>query len=312
MKQSIILLALISLLLTACSSLPKNNRGVQSQNIRIKAADYMQYGNQYFDRMEYNHALELYKMALQLNTSVYNEPGIAENHLAIGKTYMAIGTISSGIAHLYKALNITEGSEYNQLHIRVLAGLCEVWLIADDSTKSSFYIQKALYKAENTRLDNATTALLFHSAGAFYKEAGDLSLASDYFYKASELNERSGEQKKLAANYYMLASIYSLQEQYQTALAYLQKALVLDQQTENSYGIAKDLHAMALVLDRAGQKAESYDYYRRAFLVYNSLQAWAQLTNISQILAEMSREYGSSQEQEYYREVYSLLSGTQP
>ena len=77
--------------------------------------------------------------------------------------------------------------------------------------------------------------------------------------------------EEAAADYYMLASVYSKQGDYASARKNLLVALDLDKKIENSLGIAKDLSALGIVARKSGDAEAAFSYLQRAYLVYTTV-----------------------------------------
>ncbi|MBN2050709.1 MAG: tetratricopeptide repeat protein, partial [Spirochaetales bacterium] len=88
MKRYLVL-ALLAAVLAACSSAPKEDGTVRE--IKNQAAEYGEYGNRYYLAADYDQALKFFSLALEMNLSVDNTPGIVESHNSLGKVYLRTG-----------------------------------------------------------------------------------------------------------------------------------------------------------------------------------------------------------------------------
>ena len=307
MKKLIICLIAVAAF-AGCSSKPKDNGDVYTK--KNKAAEYSTYGNTYYDSSMYGQAMDFFKMALELNISVNNEAGMIENYNSIGKVHIALGDETQGEKLFLEAMALAVKLNDPGLYAKTASNLGEVYLRAGKTDKSRGMINEALEKLSGINGENETRAVLYHNAGVLNKHEGNFDEALRYFEMAKSLNEKLERRTELAANYYMIASIQSKLENYPAATASLKSALENDKRMEHSYGIAKDIHALAVVYSKSGEKELSYDYYKKAYLLYNTLRLRDELIEVLQALVLLAPEEGTEEELLKFSSDLEILKGT--
>ena len=305
MKRYFLIAFVTAAFLLSCSSKPADDPDRFTK--RNQAAEYVTYGNTYYDSAMYEQALGFFRMALELNISIDNEKGMTENFISLGKTLIVLGKRNEGRDRIIQAVELSRRIGDNELIVLSLTNLGESFLADGDIKNSRPLINEALELSATISGTTETMAVLYHNAGVLAKYDGDLENAMDYFNRASQINSRLEKLNQLAANYYMISSVYSKQERYDKAVEYAHLALENDKKTEHSYGIAKDIHALAIIYGKSGLPAESYEYYKKAYLIYNTLKLKTELMKVLEELMRLAPEYGSAKETQQFAEDYELL-----
>ncbi|MBN2508764.1 MAG: tetratricopeptide repeat protein [Spirochaetales bacterium] len=308
MKRLIILLVPLVICTAACSSKPDKGPDVYTK--RNKAAEYAVYGNTYFDSAMYEQALGFFTMALELNISVDNQDGMTANYISAGKTLIALGKQEQGEEYLLKAVQLARNLGNPELAVLSLANAGEAYLQTGDVETGRPYIEEALELSATIPGGTETVAVLYHNAGVLAKYDGDLDRALNSFTNAASINKNLSRLTLLAANYYMISSIYSKLEKYDEALDFAHRALDNDKKTEHSYGIAKDIHALAIIHRKAGNHKESYEYFKKACLIYDTLRLKPELMEVLEALISMAATWGTEAEVIKFTQDYLLLKET--
>ena len=84
-----LVLVAMTILLAACSSAPPAPEGIQDRKNR--AADYLKFGRQAFQEAKYDQALSFYLFAVDLDTAVDDEAGMAASWNSVATAQTALG-----------------------------------------------------------------------------------------------------------------------------------------------------------------------------------------------------------------------------
>jgi tetratricopeptide (TPR) repeat protein len=293
------LIVVLCLSSIGCSSLPENEKTDRETGIKNRAAEYTRFGNGFYAQAEYLQALDFYRMALNENISVDNEPGIIKSYNDLGKTYAAMGDLEAAADNYLEGYRIARDIGDPSLLILCEANLGEVFLREGDPDRAIEIFSRALERSFD---ETARSAILFHNAGQAYKIKGDLERAEELILEALRINTEAEEYREMASNYYALASIASKRGEFDRAVDYALSALENDKRMENSVGIAADLKALGLIYSRKGDAAEAYEYMKKGFLVYETLGITTQLVDILQHLEDLALALDRPAEAEVYRE----------
>jgi tetratricopeptide (TPR) repeat protein len=149
--------------------------------------------------------------------------------------------------------------------------------------------------------------VLYHDLGVAYKAGGEYSKALEALNRSLQLNLGAKLSWQAAGDYYMIASVYSKQENYPAAARSAQSALDLDKKIENSPGIAQDLRALGLIARKRGDGPAAYEYFQRSYLVFSTLDMKGEMRKTLGDLAETADSLGLTADAQRYR---SMLAQT--
>lgn len=281
------LTALLLITVASCSSLPgkKDVRTVETKN---KAAEFLKDGIGQFNAGRYSRALELFELAFQLNASVDHEEGIVASMNSIGRTYLIEGNTEKAFEIFDQALTIAV-----RLNDRAL-------IMATKANLSDYYVKEEILKEADTllreeldtygKIDSPESALLAHNLSLVLRKEKKYDEALIWLNQSMAYNLKNDFFRALAADYYMLASIYSLMEQYNPAYQNALLALEYDKMIEYPQGIASDLEALSIISGKMGDEENERIYAERNKAVLDALRTINRIKN-EQPESETTSEY---------------------
>ncbi|MCF7927712.1 MAG: tetratricopeptide repeat protein [Spirochaetales bacterium] len=286
------------LIFGACSSSPEQPENITA--VKNQAAQYEAFGNNYFEQAKYQQALQFYQQGLEYNISVYNEPGIVKSYNSIARVFVETGSTDRAERTFLKAYRIAKDLDNNVLLAQTANNLGSLYLKTGREEEAFELFQEALELSEGTEKESVEESILYHNLGMSYKLRGNYKQAKLYLHKALEKNLENREFKEAASNYYGLASVESKQNRYEQALDYARSALENDRKMEYSYGIAKDLKAIGIIQEKAGNLEASYESLKKSLLVFGTLNLVEDIIDILVRLEAAARELGKPKEAEEY------------
>lgn len=268
--MKIINLILFVILMAGCSTAPREIEEVTDK--KTKAAEYADFGNNYYEEGLYEKSLQFFELALANNGAIDNREGIGTTYNSIGKVFMAQGFMENAEYYYNKANEI--GAE---LDSKVILAQCannfgELNYIEENFDKALELFLEALEYSKDASVSDTDRAIIYHNLGSAYKRQEEYDTALEYFKDALNINITEKRYKEAASNNYMIASIYSEQEKYEQAIKYIDEALLNDKKVENSLGIAKDYLALGLIYKKQEMYEESYTVLKRTLFIYLSLK----------------------------------------
>ena len=296
---------LVALLMAGCSSAPKPKLEINS--VKNEAAQYTTAGNANFDQGNYSEARKFFELALQDNLSIYNEPGMVGSYNSLGKVYLAVGDLDGAEVDFRNAQDVAKRLNNLELLIETESNLGELQLARGQRSEALATFKGALAKAADPQ--SLIAARLDHNIGAAYKELGDYASALEFLERSLALHlalKAAGEQ---ASDYYMIASVYSKENDFKQATDYATLALASDQKMENKPGIASDLLALGLIAERSGDLKTAYTRYFASFQVYKSIGLVANVKELLGRLARIASDLGRPNEAASYRQALKSLEG---
>ena len=257
-----------ALVLLSCSSSPKKSDTVVT--VKIQADQDASSGESYYRQGKYELALQFFTQALSQFTSVDDGAGIVRAYNAVGKCYIALGSLDQAENILLRGREKARG-ENPSLLFECSINLGELYLAKGQTQEARATLQEALQMTPGGNRDQARASLLYHDLGTAEKNLGNPAKALEYFGLSLKSNLSNRLFAEAASDYYMIASVYSRDGKYDEALKNASLALGYDKQVENVPGIAKDLYALGLIAAKKGDPGASFDYFQRSYLVSTTL-----------------------------------------
>ncbi len=297
-----------SLLILSCSSAPKKSDTVVT--VKTQADIGSASGDAYFRQGRYDLALQFFTQSLSQYTSVDDAEGIVRSYNAIGKSYVALGSIDLAEDIFLRARERARGVSPSLLFDSSV-NLAELYLAKGNATAARTMLQEADGMVFPGRRP-AQTALLNHDLGTAEKNLGDSGKALEYFQLSLEMNLTNKDFAEAASDYYMIASVYSRDGRYDEALQNASTALSYDKRVESSPGIAKDLYALGLISAKKGDQGSAFDYFQRSYLVSTTLGFRDDMRKALAGLVTAADALGRTKDAETYRKALADLENQAP
>ncbi|HOV37718.1 MAG TPA: tetratricopeptide repeat protein [Spirochaetales bacterium] len=312
MKLRIFLITVLPILLSfvSCSSAPPPKEEVFDK--RNLAAQYMEFGNRYYQDSDYPQALQLYLIARNYFGSLDDTEGLISAYNALGKTYLKLGEQEEAYNHFQKALEFGKVAGKREFILQTVNNLSEAYLLKGDFEKALSLLDEYLSVASTSPPWKIEDAVYFHNRGTALNGLGRLDEAKENAEQSVTINLALKNYTEAASNYYLLSSIHAKKGNLTDAVSFAELALKFDKQMENSNGIAQDLLALGLLAERMERTEKSYDFYSRAFLVYRSLNDRAGMRRVLKRLEEMAEKLGKDADVKLYREAREALESSSP
>lgn len=189
----------------------------------------------------YDKAIELFREALRVKPE-NDQSGRVNTLNNLGLVYRSKGNIPSAMAVFQEALQLAESIQSVQGIAYSMMSLGETYKMTGQLTLAESYMQDALAHYESIQYAHGVAYTLLR-AGVIYAEMGDSAKALDYY----ERSERSAEQIKqnglLRDIAWEKAKLFEAAADLPQALLYLHKYISLQEAILNS-----DLHQKILIL----------------------------------------------------------------
>jgi tetratricopeptide (TPR) repeat protein len=293
------------LVMASCSTAPQKSDTVTT--MKSQAAQDSISGDSYFRQGRFDLALQFFQKSLNENTAVDNGDGVIQSYNAIGKTYMAMGSLDRAEEIFLAARDRARGAAATLLFVST-NNLGELYLARAEPQKALALFEEALGMAPATRMA-AQTGVLYHNLGTAEKDLGDSAKALAWYGQSLKINLANKFTDQAAANYYMMAAVHSRKGDFAEAGRNALLALEADKKIENSPGIAQDLYALGLIANRRSDPAAAYDYFQRAYLVFTALEIKPQMKKSLAELIAAADALGRKSEAESYRKQMAELEG---
>ena len=290
-----ILIVSAFLLMFSCSSAPKETDIINAR--KNKAAELTDFGNNYYAEGKYDQALVFFKLALDENIASDNEPGIAMSCNSAGNASLYLDDTESAEKYFLQALSISEKIDNRQLRSDSSNNLGVLYLRTGKYKKANEMLEKAFASAETNSVE---AAVILHNLGTSYKKDGDYSKAIARFSQAAKINLSEKKHAKLADNFYMTASVYSKEKNYDSAETFLLKALEEYKLVEKTYSIGKTHKALGIVNEKKGNLETAYGYYLKSYMVFDVLKNNPEIKELLGKLSETAATLGREKDSAYF------------
>lgn len=291
----------ILVFLVGCSSAPPAPEGVQDRKNR--AADYLKFGRQAFQEAQYDQALSFYLIAVDLNTAVDHEAGMAAAWNSVATAQAALGHGKETQAALAQAETLALAVGDPALILQVAASQAQADLEAGRH-------DEARARLSPLRPFPATSegAALEHAWGTLEKAQDHQTEALAAFDRALAVNTTLKLKQEMASNRFMKASVLGRLGRWEEARTELLAALELDKTMENTLGIGQDLRALGTVEAKLGRTAEGFDRYVRAYRLFQAAGLMDQQRKTLELLVSTARALGRENEANRYQALLAALS----
>ncbi|MDR1626222.1 MAG: tetratricopeptide repeat protein [Spirochaetia bacterium] len=294
------------LLLAACSSAPDPHPD-EVFDRRNQAARNLEAGNRYFRDARHSEALEFYQLSLEAYIALDEAEGQVTALNSIGKVFFLAGEDDKALDYYTRALALARRRGGAIALLQSANNIAESELRRGGSGQALGIYREILEDGRTGDSGAAELAVLYHNMGAFLRDTEKFPEALDSVQKAVDMNRFEKRFTELAANHYLLSSIYFRQNLLGEARENALAALDYDKRMENSLGIAQDLLALGSIAQKAGDTEEAHDSYKRAFLAYRSTGYARGMRNSLEKLIDTSAKLNLEKEEKQYREAYGQL-----
>ena len=224
----------------------------QQNDLKGMASSYNNIGNIYDYQSNYPQALDYYFKALKIDKELGNKQGIAASYTNIGVIYENQSSYHQALSYYFKAIKIYE------------------------------------------ELGDKLTALAntYNNIGVIYDNQSSYPQALSYYFKAIKIYEELGNKLGMATSYTNIGNVYihlfeqgdSLERSdvwvsrnttklLDTAMYYQQKALTIDLELGDEYGMTYDFYGIASILKIKGEYNQALEYYLQTALLADSIGA---------------------------------------
>jgi tetratricopeptide (TPR) repeat protein len=304
-ELSISSLALVAVIVVlgisvACSSAPTEpQETVARKNL---AADYLNYGQNYYQQGNFEQAFRFFQLALEINTSVDNTPGVAVCYDSVASALMAMGRLDEARHLLAQGKDAATRSGLSKLILQNLNEEVQADIAEGKLDEASAKLAKAEPFPENQE-----GAALYQALGVIQREHHQDVQAMQSFQKALSINSSLGLKQEMASNYFMIGSAQAQENKPDQAFSSVHEALKLDKNAENSVGIGQDLRALGILSERMGRDAEAWDYLIRSQRVFQAISIKSERLKTIELLIPLAKKLKKSQDEAFYLKMKNDL-----
>lgn len=256
---------LLSTVFFGCAS----TKPPEISKIQIEAIDFNQRGVLAVEAGKYNKALIELQTALQLNTSVDNQKGIAVNLLNLGRLYLLMERFDDARTTFNRVVHIGVGLNDQFILSEGYASLGRYYYLTGGNKKDAIdNMEKAA--AIDRKQGYHTIGNRLNIMGMAYKADNKPEEAEKVFNDALKLNKGYDMEADIADSLRGLGDIWVEKEDYKKAGELYENALAIDKKLGLSAKISIDLSNLGILSLRGNNTKKALDFFLRAYAVDSS------------------------------------------
>ncbi len=238
---------------------------------------YLNRGTSFYNKGCYTRAAYQFQKAHEMFSAADNVQGAADSLNSLANAYYRLNEMPSAVLVYDEAADYYQLLENRQGRIRAL------------SNKSVALASSGKYEAAASALDQADAIAGDDDIleGQRLKARAILKLKTEEIEEAKGLMQRAirsiskGESGQYASAQYTMGYLLLHGQEPGAAIAYLERALEVDQKAGAYFSIAQDLETLGDCQAALGKPAEAVQYYKRSIKIFALLERSEQVAQIT-------------------------------
>lgn len=228
-------------------------------------------GLAYYERDEYDAAMNAFEETLRLESQLRNIRKVAGTLNQIGMVHRARGEYPQAVESYRRAQAVNEPLGDKKVLLQTLINLGIVYRQKGDYEAALNSYQQAL-KVQEASGDKGSLSRLFNSIGNVYWSQGNYAQAIEHFQKALKLAEELKIQRTVATILNNLGESYALAGEPETALSYMRRSMDISEAVQDKRQMASVLDAMGSVERRRGATTRALESYQKSLRLREELK----------------------------------------
>ena len=281
-----ILILLLTLLLASCSSVPK--RPTEVFSVQSMADTLIGLANKEADQANFDEALIMLNEAWRLAVTTDRPALRIRVNLARASTLYSLGRID-------EAERIWRGAEIEAEFSRepLLASASKVFrarsLLLAGRADPEETLALVLTEQNNLKNDKLLYAVSWTVKGLAEKELGLFADAEKSIMNALSIHTKDNYLEQAGYDWYLIASVRSVAEDYQGAMEALRSAVSFDRRAENTFGLAMDWAATGDVFLKMENIRAANMSWRRSAEIFRAMDKEAMAQEVESRVVPVSQ-----------------------
>jgi signal transduction histidine kinase/CheY-like chemotaxis protein len=221
---------------------------------------------------KYKNALFYTQKAINYSKSIHNIPEEAYQTFQLGKIYYDLKKYNDAILSFHKSValykDLNPNTNYGYGYTYYYLAIC--YIEKSNFADAEIYLNEAKSIFDKLKTPN-TTELINLQKGIISKSKGNLDQASSLFKTIIAKPNHAALLNTKAEALYQIGTIEATKNRYNLALNYLNKALALNEKSQNLEQKSNILLALSVVFEKMLDKNSAYSYLKQHLNIKESI-----------------------------------------
>jgi len=267
MKRNVLIFVTV-ILFFSCSSQPKNSGDVNV--IRRQTEKELAVANREAGNANYEIAQGLLEECKRKAVSVDDWGLIIRCGLSLGNVLFSSGNQNEAFLEWDKTVQLAQ--KFGNKELLSVSKIFQArGALISGNASADYVLNEVIREAANIKNDKLYLAFSWQVKGLSYRALGSYKEAENAFKQSLSIHEKEKYLDNASYDWYNIASIRSMDNNTQGALAALDEAIKLDRRIENSWALAANWRAIGDIQRKAGNSQTAKEAYLRAKEIYTAI-----------------------------------------
>mgnify|MGYP001791541097 CR=1 FL=1 len=234
-------------------------------------------------------AMQYIETSLSLAKMLQDDQGIGDGLLTRGRLKRGLGNYDEALEDITTSLSIYETIPDSSQMANALNDISIVYAMSGNDDKALEYFEETLRIFRSIGNSKGESQAL-NNIGIMHESAGRIAIAQDYLIRSLEIKIARKDTIDISRSYHNLGNITQKMGDLETALAYYQKAEELFRSTNDKYGLAGNLNAIAEFYYQKDKFQKARAHATEGLRVAQEIESPQLIKNASKTLVDISEK----------------------
>lgn len=267
----------------------------KEKNDSLKAVALNGIGAMLWQTGKHAESLENHFKSLRIREKINDIKGIIISNNSIGMVYQSQEKLSLAEKYVGEALELLKKHNDPSLKISTMHTLANIYGMQGKIKEAFALDEEGIVIAEKTNNELAKSLFYDNMGNCYlYGSPPDYTKAIEFFTKTLKIDSAFANKKQMSDSYVNLGDVFFQQKKYTEAIPYLQRCIVLADESGYAQGKLKALQMLSTAYLHSGNSNEAYTLLKDAMRVKDSLVN----TSSESRIAEMQTLYETEKNQQ--------------
>ncbi len=214
-------------------------------------------GTSYWQKGEYDQAMQHYLVALKLNEQLGQKSEMAVCYNYISMVYQSKFQLALAEEYVQKAFQIIQTLQPKANHISIYHNMANIFGMQAKYEDALKMDSIGLKMCEQLRIEFNKSMFYDNIANCYYY-SNHYDQSIEYHLKAISIDSTFKNNKQIGDSYCNLGAVYEALEKYDTAIYYYQKSIELCRKSGYKLGVKNSYELLSSLYDKMNQPALAY------------------------------------------------------